>query len=264
MSNNFLDMDGGRAFAAFLAENKSLRILKVNNCSLGDKATEQMIEALTKNHALNLTEFHASGNDFCIEGMKQLIEIFEEMETLEVLDMSRCINPYKPHSGLKYLVKGLITNYRTLKYVDISHNTFNNDMEVVEQIQAMMKKCMNMKSLNISCLGMHKKACQAILQTFKECANDIWGLDQNLRQLIWNKDLRCSPSTALQFAEKELPNIYNLKLRHIELKGVFRKLENRTKIKRALKNIDITCVLDGAWDPEETEEVSNTEYPEQK
>lgn len=196
--------------------------------------------------------------------MKQLVEIFEEMETLEVLNMARCINPYKPHSGLKYLVKGLITNYKTLKYVDISHNTYNNDMEVVEQIQAMMKKCMNMKSLNISCLGMNKKACQAILKTFKECANDIWGLDQNLRQLIWNKDLRCSPSTALNFAEKELPNIYNLKLSHIELKGVFRKLENRTKIKRALKNIDISCVLDGAWDPEETEEVSNTEYPEQK
>lgn len=40
MSENFLDMDGGRAFASFLAENRSLKILKVNNCSLGDKATE--------------------------------------------------------------------------------------------------------------------------------------------------------------------------------------------------------------------------------
>ena len=40
LSDNFLDMDGGRAFAAFLAENKSLKVLKVNNCSLGLKATE--------------------------------------------------------------------------------------------------------------------------------------------------------------------------------------------------------------------------------
>lgn len=40
LSDNFLDMDGGRAFAAFLAENKSLEVLKVNRCSLGLKATE--------------------------------------------------------------------------------------------------------------------------------------------------------------------------------------------------------------------------------
>ena len=50
--------DGGRAFAAFLAENKSLKVLKVNNCSLGHKATEQIVEALTKNHSLNLIEFY--------------------------------------------------------------------------------------------------------------------------------------------------------------------------------------------------------------
>jgi len=40
LSDNFLDMDGGRAFASFLGENKSLEVLKVNRCSLGLKATE--------------------------------------------------------------------------------------------------------------------------------------------------------------------------------------------------------------------------------
>lgn len=40
LSDNFLDMDGGRAFAAFLSENRSLQVLKVNRCSLGLKATE--------------------------------------------------------------------------------------------------------------------------------------------------------------------------------------------------------------------------------
>ena len=40
MSDNFLDMDGGRAFAEFLAENTTLEVLKVNRCSLGLKATE--------------------------------------------------------------------------------------------------------------------------------------------------------------------------------------------------------------------------------
>ena len=55
LSDNFLDIDGGRAFAAFLAENRSLQVLKVNRCSLGLKATEQVVEALVKNHDLNLT-----------------------------------------------------------------------------------------------------------------------------------------------------------------------------------------------------------------
>jgi hypothetical protein len=137
-------------------------------------------------------------------------------------------------------------------------------MEVVQQIQEMLQKCLVMKSLNISCLGVDKKGCQVIIKTFLDCANDVWGLDCNLKRLIWNKDLRCSPQTALQFAEKDLPNIYNLKLKHIQLQGVLRKLENRDKIKHALKNIDITCVLDGSWSQEETEEVSNVEYPETK
>ena len=70
LSDNFLDFDGGRAFAAFLAENRTLEVLRVNNCSLGLKATEQIVEALTKNHELNLREFQAADNDFCEESMK--------------------------------------------------------------------------------------------------------------------------------------------------------------------------------------------------
>jgi len=134
--------------------------------------------------------------------MKQLIEVFEEMETLERINMANCINPYKPHSGLKHLIKALVSNRATLQYVDISGNTWNKDMEVVQQIQIMLQKCLVMKSLNISCLGISKKGCQAIIKTFLECANKDWGLDCNLKQLIWNKDLRCSPKTALEFAEK--------------------------------------------------------------
>lgn len=63
-------MDGGRAFASFLAENTTLQVLKVNNCALGLKATEQIVEALAKNHDLNLLEFYASDNDFCVDSMK--------------------------------------------------------------------------------------------------------------------------------------------------------------------------------------------------
>ena len=51
----------------------------------------------------------------------------------------------------------------------------------VEQIQIMMKECKVMKSLDISCLGLNKKACSMIIDTIMQCANDVWGLDFNLR-----------------------------------------------------------------------------------
>ena len=54
-------------------------------------------------------------------------------------------------------------------------------MEVVQQIQLMLQKCLVMKSLNISCLDINKKGCQMIIKTFMDCANNVWGLDCNLK-----------------------------------------------------------------------------------
>jgi len=57
VSDNFLDVDGGRAFQAFLEKNKTLKTLNVNNCSLGHKAIEQIVEALDKNKYMQLVDF---------------------------------------------------------------------------------------------------------------------------------------------------------------------------------------------------------------
>ena len=54
------------------------------------------------------------------------------METLEKVNLANCINPQKPHNGLKYLIQALITNRATLQYVDISGNNWNKDMAVVD------------------------------------------------------------------------------------------------------------------------------------
>jgi len=56
MSDNFLDADGGRAFALFLESNTSLETLKVNNCKLGQKSCELMIAALDKNTKLKIID----------------------------------------------------------------------------------------------------------------------------------------------------------------------------------------------------------------
>lgn len=44
------------------------------------------------------------------------------------------------------------------------------------------------------------------------------------------------------------------------MQGVFRKLENREKVKKALSNKKIECILDGSWSPDVTEEVADIEY----
>lgn len=44
------------------------------------------------------------------------------------------------------------------------------------------------------------------------------------------------------------------------MQGVFRKLENREKVKKALANKKIECILDGSWSPDVTEEVADNEY----
>jgi hypothetical protein len=56
MSDNFLDEDGGRAFANFLESNTTLETLKVNNCKLGQKSCELMIASLDKNTKLKIID----------------------------------------------------------------------------------------------------------------------------------------------------------------------------------------------------------------
>ena len=44
------------------------------------------------------------------------------------------------------------------------------------------------------------------------------------------------------------------------MQGVFRKLENREKVKKTLANKKIECILDGSWSLDVTEEVADIEY----
>lgn len=57
LSDNFLDQDGARSFAAFLNENNTLQTLIINNCSLGQKSCEMVVESLDKNKNLKILDF---------------------------------------------------------------------------------------------------------------------------------------------------------------------------------------------------------------
>ena len=134
----------------------------------------------------------------------------------------------------------------------------------MEALCKMFTDMADLKTLDISSLNLNKRACKEIVKAFNESCDINWNLNNNLRELIWNEDLRCSPSTALKFTCKDLPNIYNLKLQKLRLQGVFRTLENRQKVRDALDTMFVECVLDGSWNPEVTEEVSNKEYVSDK
>lgn len=82
MSDNFLDEDGGKAFALFLETNTTLETLKVNNCKLGQKSCELMIAAFDKNKKMKIIDLQAQGCDFSEEGMKLLSEVLKRMNSL--------------------------------------------------------------------------------------------------------------------------------------------------------------------------------------
>jgi hypothetical protein len=67
-----------------------------------------IVESLDKNLKLKLQDFQASGNDFGSEGMQALGLVFERMKSLETVIIKNCINPFKKHSGLKFIIQGLI------------------------------------------------------------------------------------------------------------------------------------------------------------
>ena len=86
LSENFLDADGARAFSEFLSTNKTLKVLKINGCKLGDKTLEMMLEALSKNPSLQLSELHMARNDFSDSDLLSVIT--SKFKVLEVLDIS--------------------------------------------------------------------------------------------------------------------------------------------------------------------------------
>lgn len=88
--------------------------------------------------------------------MQALGLVFERMQSLETLIIKNCINPFKKHSGLKFIIQGLIQNKKTLRKVDISGNSYNNDKICVENLEKMILQCVFLRNLNISSLGLNK------------------------------------------------------------------------------------------------------------
>lgn len=53
------------------------------------------------------------------------------MKFLENVAIEDCIDIKNKHSGMKFLFKSLVTNNKTLKYLNIRGNDWNNDKECI-------------------------------------------------------------------------------------------------------------------------------------
>jgi len=120
--------------------------------------------------------------------------------------------PFKYEDAMLHLLVGLFSRKATLTWVNISGNEGINGAKSFGELKKLMTKSKKLRTLNISTLGMSKKNCKAIVKLLNDQMNSGWNLDNNLRELIWNDDLKKSPTTAIKFLTKDIPAIYNMKL----------------------------------------------------
>ena len=90
------------------------------------------------------------------------------MNSLIIVNLSNCINPFKRHNGLKYLIEGLLSNKETLIEIQISGNHYNDDDLAVEGIKRMFFEFIHVRTLDISSMGLNKKNCKKVINAFKE------------------------------------------------------------------------------------------------
>lgn len=91
LSDNFLDVDGGKSFNDFLWTNSHLKCLRLTGCKLGKRTAELMLECWEENKNLRIEELYLNKNDFDEKSMKVLAKFFANMGSCEILDISENI-----------------------------------------------------------------------------------------------------------------------------------------------------------------------------
>ena len=150
LSNNVLDHDGLKCMKEFLAANRSLEVLKVQNCKIGDKSCAIMLEAWRENTEMKLQKLYAAKNDIGEAGMKSLNTLFREMKSLVYIDLSDNIEE-ESSTAISSLLNGL-SECTTLKHLNISSNPcINNSLsELTELFDSPSLRFLDISQSNIS------------------------------------------------------------------------------------------------------------------
>ena len=102
LKDNFLDVDGARSIKDFIEVNKSLKILKMQNCRLGSKSAEILAEALSKNAKMKLEVLDLNDNNIEADGLKVLMPALSKMGSLHTFKFQTNIVDEKS-TGLKII-----------------------------------------------------------------------------------------------------------------------------------------------------------------
>lgn len=85
----------------------------------------------------------------------------------------------------------------------------------------MLQSCKQMQYLGISGLGMPEKDCKLLVAFLVKLWAKDWNLRGSLRHLAWSEDL--SEKQATDFLCKQLPKVYNMRLKSLEMTGCLSK-----------------------------------------
>lgn len=167
LSDNMLGLRAIQALQGFLKENDSLKILNINNCEIGHIGMVVLARALKYDKAaataeaskkqtygmkkpISLWEFHASFNQIGDEAAADLAELFEQMDTLEKVDISN--NGIK--TGFRALLPALKKTARSLRELYIQGNRSIN--KGVRYLMELIEESPNLEVIDISDLNMKK------------------------------------------------------------------------------------------------------------
>lgn len=167
------------------------------------------------------------------------------MKNLTKVDVSNILKKDEP-KGLQLLINSLIKVQRTVQVLNLSQNKGINSQNTFDSLKKLIATSTPLKSLDISTMGMNAKYCVQLLKFLNGELGKDWNLNNGLKELKWDNDLKEIESLkkiASQFLEKELVMVYNRKICHIQMCGVFDKPEERERISKKLKQHNVSSKL---------------------
>jgi len=188
---------------------KSLEVLKVNNCGLGDQSAQMILEAHQKNPQFRLRRLEVGNNKFGEAGAKALNQACRLMGSVTHLALPGSLET--EDNGLKHLLTGL-HECSSLRHLDISSN--KGATNAIAELTDIFTHSLSLYHLNLSSLSLSPPNQQALVQSLLAKLSTSFNLNSALTELIWQDSL--SPPNQKELQEG-LQSTYNNKVTILQL-----------------------------------------------
>lgn len=182
ISNNDLDVDGARCVSDFIKENKSLKVLNMARCRLGNKSGEILGEAINQNSKIKIEKLILGNNNIENEGLEILMPALTKMGSLQHFCFEN--NIVSDESlALKTLLSQVV-KWKNIKTLKMNGNLgVNNCMPEFLKFVAEFKTVV---SLNLSDMKLTDKNQVKHINAWAERFGKDWNVNCTLRSLILN------------------------------------------------------------------------------